>query len=271
MSNRGLPVASRAWARRSMVPPPSNSTGVPVLAVNAFPITRSTVSFQLPPHTLTTREFWAWAVATGRRSTCSDATTRRGSRASLLFRRRGGTGYGRRERLGGRLDSLDDEVVAGAAAEVPGQHLADLLARRCGLLAEERAGAHDDPGGAVAALEPVLGPEGLLHRMQAVGGGDALDGGDTPPVGLHGQHEAGAGGVAVEPGGARAADPVLAAQVRAGELEDLSQEVGERLGHLRPALVLLAVDGHPDRPGHRASPHRASAAASVRSASVAAP
>ena len=48
-----------------MVPPTSNSTGVPVLAVKAFPITRSTVSFQLPPHTLTTSEFWAWAVATG--------------------------------------------------------------------------------------------------------------------------------------------------------------------------------------------------------------
>ena len=42
-----------------MVPPTSNSTGMPVLAVKAFPMTRSTVSFQLPPQTLTTSEFWA--------------------------------------------------------------------------------------------------------------------------------------------------------------------------------------------------------------------
>src|SRR5260370_26618345 len=171
MSTSGLPLATRALARRSMVPPTSNSTVVPVLAVKAFPITRSTVSFQLPPHTLTTSELWAWAVATGRHKTSSDATTRRASMASLLFLLMCRAGYGRRERPGGRLDGLDDEVVAGAAAEVPGQHLADLLARRRGPLAEERAGAHDDPGGAVAALKPVLGPEGLLHRMQAIGGG----------------------------------------------------------------------------------------------------
>src|SRR6266481_3060283 len=253
-----------------MVPTTSNSTGVPVLAMKAFPITRSTVSVQLPPHTLTTSEFWAWAGATGRHRASSDATTRRASMASLLSLLMCRAGRRRRERLGGRLDGLDDGVVAGAAAEVPGQHLADLLARRRGLLAEERAGAHDDPGGAVAALKPVLGPEGLLHRMQAIGGGDTLDGGDAPAVGLGGQHEAGTDGLTVEQDGACPADPVLAAQVRDGQIEVFSQEVGERLAHLHHALVLLAVDGHPDRPGHRGPSHRASAAVSVRSASVAA-
>src|SRR5260370_37784639 len=193
MSTRGLPLAARALARRSMVPPTSNSTGVPVLAVKAFPITRSTVSFQLPPHTLTTSEFWSWAEATGRHRASSDATTRRASMAGLLFLPRCGAGCGWRERLGGRLDGLDDEVVTGAAAEVPGQHLADLLARGRGPLAEKRAGAHDDPGGAVAALEPVRGPERLLHPMQAVGGSDAFDGGDAPAAGLDRRHEAGPG------------------------------------------------------------------------------
>src|SRR4029077_12912372 len=268
MSTSGLPLATRALARRSMVPPTSNSTGVPVLAVKAFPITRSTVSFQLPPHTLTTSEFWAWAVATGRHRTSSDATTRRTSMASLLFRPRGRTGYGRRERLGGRLDGLDDEVIARAAAEVPGQHLADLLARRRGPLAEERGGAHDDPGGAVATLEPVLGPESLLDRMPAVGGGEALDGGDALAVGLHRQHEAGAHRLPVEQDGARPAHPVLAAHVRAGEVEVFPQEIGQGRAHLHHALVLLAVHGDPDRARHRAPPHRASAAVSARAASV---
>src|SRR6266851_4108762 len=269
-STSGLPLATRALARRSMVPPTSNSTGVPVLAVKAFPITRSTVSFQLPPHTLTTSEFWAWAEATGRHRASSDATTRRASMASLLFRPRRGAGDGRRGRLGGRLDGLDDEVVAGAAAEVPGQHLADLLARGRGPLAEKRAGAHDDPGGAVAALEPVLGPERFLHRMQALGGSDAFDGGDAPAVGLDRQHEAGADRLAFQQDGARPAHAVLAAHVGAGQLEVLSQEVGQGLAHLHRALVVAVVDRHPDRPGHRSPPQRASAAASVRSASVAA-
>ena len=49
-----------------MVPPTSNSTGMPVLAVKASRSTFSTVSFQLPPHTLTTRAFCAQAVGTGR-------------------------------------------------------------------------------------------------------------------------------------------------------------------------------------------------------------
>src|SRR5260370_30861310 len=120
MSTSGLPLATRALARRSMVPPTSNSTGVPVLAVKAFPITRSTVSFQLPPHTLTTSELWAWAVATGRHRASSDATTRRASMARLLFVAGCGAGGGRRQRLGGRLDGPGDGAVARAAGAVPG-------------------------------------------------------------------------------------------------------------------------------------------------------
>src|SRR5260370_39910342 len=122
MSTSGLPLATRALARRSMVPPTSNSTGVPVLAVKAFPITRSTVSFQLPPHTLTTSELWAWAVATGRHRASSDATTRRASMASLLFLLMCRAGDGGRERLGGRLHGPADEVGAGATAGGPRPH-----------------------------------------------------------------------------------------------------------------------------------------------------
>src|SRR5260370_40515799 len=121
MSTSGLPLATRALARRSMVPPTSNSTGVPVLAVKAFPITRSTVSFQLPPHTLTTSELWAWAVATGRHKTSSDATTRRASMASLPFLLvcRGGGGGGERPR--GRPACPGGGGVARGAAEGAGQ------------------------------------------------------------------------------------------------------------------------------------------------------
>jgi hypothetical protein len=60
-STRGLPLATRALARRSMVPPTSNSTGIPVFAVNGLATIRSTVSFQFPPQILTTSGSAAWA------------------------------------------------------------------------------------------------------------------------------------------------------------------------------------------------------------------
>ena len=54
-----------------MVPPTSYSTGIPVLAVKALPITLSTVFFQLPPHTLTTSAFCARAGGTSSGSVTS--------------------------------------------------------------------------------------------------------------------------------------------------------------------------------------------------------
>jgi len=72
----------------------------------------------------------------------------------------------RAQRLGGRRDGLDDEVVAGAAAEVSGDGLADLF--RCGrrVLAQERLDGQDDAGRAEAALKAVVRAERFLDRMQ---------------------------------------------------------------------------------------------------------
>src|SRR6266508_2662192 len=115
----------------------------------------------------------------------------------------------RPRRLG---DGLDDEVGAGAPAEVAGQHLANLNVRRRRAIPKERAGAHDDPRRAIAALEAVLGPEGLLERMQRLAGRrDSLDRADLVAVGLDRQHEAGADRLAVDEHCAGAAHAVRAA------------------------------------------------------------
>ena len=58
-------------------------------------------------------------------------------------------------------------------------------------------------------------------------------------VDLDREEEAGAHGDAVEPHRARAADAVLAADVRAGEAERVADEVGEQ----QPRLDTLAVEG----------------------------
>src|SRR6266545_284667 len=174
----------------------------------------------------------------------------------------------RPRRLG---DGLDDEVVAGAPAEVAGQHLANLNVRRRRAIPKERAGAHDDPRRAIAALEAVLGPEGLLERMQRLAGRrDSLDRADLVAVGLDRQHEAGADRLAVDEHCAGAAHAVLAADVGAGEIQVLTQEVRERRAHVHAAVVLLSVHLQPQWALHPALRQRDSAVASTRSARVAA-
>src|SRR5689334_5241264 len=79
MSTSGAAFATRALASRSSVPPTSNSTGVPVLAVNGWATTRSMVSFQLPPQMLITSGSAARTApgATMRTSSSDDETSAR--------------------------------------------------------------------------------------------------------------------------------------------------------------------------------------------------
>src|SRR5207249_2196466 len=76
---------------------------------------------------------------------------------------------------GGPLDRLHDVVVAGAAAEVALELVADLLFRRLRIALEQLVGGHDHTRRAEAALEPVLLPEPLLDRMQLAVPREALD------------------------------------------------------------------------------------------------
>src|SRR3954468_831253 len=111
-------------------------------------------------------------------------------------------------------DGVDDPLVAGAAAQVPGECLADLLVGGFGVLRQERGHRDDESGGAETALQPVMLRKRSLHLGQfAVRPCKTLDGGHLAAVGLHGEHQAGADGFAVEQHGARAADAVLAAEV----------------------------------------------------------
>src|SRR5687768_10420883 len=66
---------------------------------------------------------------------------------------------------------LDDVLVAGAAAQVARQRLADLALGRAGVLLEIRLDRQQEARRAEAALEAVALPERLLDRVE---GRDAL-------------------------------------------------------------------------------------------------
>ena len=62
-------------------------------------------------------------------------------------------------------------------------------------------------------------------------------------VRLDGEHRAGLGALAVDVDGARAAVAGVAADVRAGQPEDVAQQVDEQEARLDVGLAGLAVDG----------------------------
>src|SRR4051794_15188700 len=163
----------------------------------------------------------------------------------------GGSGH-----LAGRLlDRLHDVHVAGTPAQVAADPLADLRLGRCLVLPEKPGGLHDHPRGAEPALQAMLIPERLLERVEAGAVGHPLDGLDLPPVRLDGQHRARLGALAVDMDGARAAVARIAAHVRPGQPEVVTQQMDEQEAGLHIGFVDLAVDGDRDVLGaHRCGP-----------------
>ena len=92
--------------------------------------------------------------------------------------------------------------------------------------------------------------------------GHALDRLDLGAVGLDGEHRAGLGALAVDVDRARAAVARVAADVRAGQPEDVAQQMDEQEPRLDVGLAGLAVDGERDVVGassSSSSPQRESA------------
>src|ERR1700686_1338889 len=112
------------------------------------------------------------------RGSCSDLYV--DAPDSLLF----GGSRGRAARAHGARpcrNRLDDIVIAGAAADVAFELLADdAVLELVALAAHDVDCGHDHPGCAIAALQPVVLAEGLLHRVQRpVGRSQTLDGKDV--------------------------------------------------------------------------------------------
>ena len=131
----------------------------------------------------------------------------------------------------GEEHALDDALVAGAAADVAGQLLAHLALVGVGLVAQQRERRHHEAGRAEPALEGELSMNACWSGCSVSPSARPSIVVDVAAVGLHREHEARAHRLAVDEHRARAAHAVLAAEVGAGELELLAQEVGERHAH----------------------------------------
>src|SRR5579864_256547 len=138
-------------------------------------------------------------------------------------------------------DRVEDLGVPGAAAEVSGEGLTDLVARRFRVAFEQRLRGQQDARRAVAALCRAQLGEGLLEGVQLGPVGHALDRGHGAPFQLHRQEQAAELGLAVDQDGAGSALAQLASVLGARELHVLAQHLEQRLVNGKQELGLFAV------------------------------
>jgi|tagenome__1003787_1003787.scaffolds.fasta_scaffold20273636_2 hypothetical protein len=87
-----------------------------------------------------------------------------------------------------------------------------------------------------------MADERLLHRMQAAGGRQPFDGGRLPILALGRERQARQHALAVEQHRTGAARALVAALLRAGQLELVAQRVEQRDAAVRPHAPLSPVD-----------------------------
>src|SRR5439155_10024526 len=134
-----------------------------------------------------------------------------------------------------------DLVVPGAAAEIAGKPVADLVLGRVRRLREEGPRGHQEAGGADATLERGGLQESLLERMERLALGHALDGLDLLPVRLAAKHEARADEPAVQRDAAGAAVAGGATFLAAREMQRVAEHVEQRLLGLAEELDRVPV------------------------------
>src|SRR5215813_11173929 len=174
--------------------------------------------------------------------------------APLLGRRRPLLSPAVAHSLGAGRDRLHDVVVAGAAADVAFELMADgLLIELVALAVHDVDRRHDHARRAVAALQPMMLAERFLHRMQRpVLLRQPLDGGDVGALDLPREHGARLHRLAVDMHDAGTALRGVATHMGAGEPQVLAQELHQQRARIDVTGDGLAVhrqsDGGHERP-----------------------
>ncbi len=146
----------------------------------------------------------------------------------------------------GVFDRFDNVLVASAATKIAFEAMAYFVARGIGVSIDELRGRHDHAGRAITALQSMLFPKALLHRVQFAVFCEAFDGGDFAAIRLYSEQRARLHSLAVDENCASAAKGSLAANVRPGETEQVPQVMDEQQARLDFVLVAHAVNTHAD-------------------------
>ncbi len=133
--------------------------------------------------------------------------------------------------------------IGAAPAEVARHAFSDLLVATRIAFLDERSGGHDLPGCAEATLESVVVDERLLHRVQAVAVGEALDRTDGPAVQGGGQCRDTTAPDARRRAPCRPALAVVTALLGSRQIELVSQHVEQRGSRVDVKVLGSTVDG----------------------------
>src|SRR5436190_20577911 len=136
----------------------------------------------------------------------------------------------------------DDPWVCTAPADVAAHRFANVVVGRPPRFVEDRDGRHDLTRRAVAALEAVVRDERLLHRMQPLPRREAFDRRYAVSLLHDGECHARELTPSVDVNRARAALPVIAPLLRAGETGVLAERVEQRDARLEVECEIPAVD-----------------------------
>src|SRR6266853_3834030 len=156
--------------------------------------------------------------------------------ASVMAMRLRGEGFNR----------AHDVAVAGTAADVAGQVVADFALGRVRILREQLADRHDQRRRAEDALQGVVLMERRLNRMQCAAWRETFDRRDPGSVGHHSENRTGFDGLSIDIDGAGAALRRVATDMGSCEAEIVSQQMDQQFsGFDRSALNdAIDVDGH---------------------------
>jgi hypothetical protein len=123
----------------------------------------------------------------------------------------------------GELHGLDDLRIGGAAAQVAGKIVADVVLAGRGIFIEQLARHQDEARRAEAALKGARFDEGFLHRIELAAVRETLDGFEAGAVGEYGQEQTARHGAAVDDHRAASAQSLGAALSRAAKAKLLQQ------------------------------------------------
>ena len=158
-------------------------------------------------------------------------------------------------------------LITGAAAQIPGDGIADFRLAGIRIRLQQLHGAKDHSRSTVAALQSMTLPETLLHRVKRSAAirstvalatavfpcrGKPFNGGDHAAARLHGEHRARLDRPAIEQDCAGSANGGLAADVCARQAQSLAEVMDQQQPRLDFVVIRLPIDLQLNLDGHKA-------------------